>query len=62
MQIALVSYKISSHSGNLKVEVNEADTDDIVIAKAQAQLYHEAGTELPLELVSFVIINRINKS
>ncbi|PSB59585.1 hypothetical protein C7B77_00335 [Chamaesiphon polymorphus CCALA 037] len=62
MQIALFNYKIFSHNGNLHVQVNESDSDDIVIAKAQAQLYSEVGTELPSELVSFTIIKRTNES
>lgn len=60
MQTATVKYQIGSYKGTLKVVVDENDSNDIVIAKAKAQLDREAGTELPIGDVNFVVINRID--
>jgi hypothetical protein len=69
MQTAIVKYKIGSHGGKLNVLIEDNDSDDVVIEKAEAQLFKEAGTEMPMENISFTILvgeaspleNRINE-
>jgi hypothetical protein len=45
----------------MNVLVDENDSNDVVIEKAKAQLFKEAGTILPMENVSFTILDRINE-
>lgn len=61
MQTAIVSYRIGSYSGNLNVDVDESDSNDVVIVKAKTQLNRETGAELPIGSVSFTIVERIDK-
>jgi hypothetical protein len=69
MQTAIVKYQIGSYSGKMNVLVDENDPNDVVIEKAKAQLFKEAGTALPMKNVSFTILvgeaspleNRINE-
>ena len=61
MQTAIVKYKIGSYSGKMNVLVDENDSNDVVIEKAKPQLFKEAGTILPMENVSFTILDRINE-
>jgi hypothetical protein len=61
MQTAIVKYKIGSHGGKLNVLVDDNDPDEVVIDKAKAQLFKEAGSVLPMENVSFTIVDRIDE-
>lgn len=61
MQTAIVKYQIGSYSGKMNVSVDENDPNDVVIAKAKSQLFKEAGTTMPMEYVSFTILDRINE-
>ena len=61
MQTAIVKYQIGSYSGKMNVLVNENDSNDVVIEKAKPQLFKEAATTLPMENVSFTILDRSNE-
>ena len=61
MQAAIVKYQIGSHGGKLNVLIEDNESNDVVIEKAKDQLFKEAGTEIPMENVSFTILDRINE-
>lgn len=61
MQTAIIKYQIGSYGGILNIIVDENDPNNVVIAKAKVQLDREVGTDLPLEYVSFTIVNRIDE-
>jgi hypothetical protein len=61
MQTAIVKYRIRSRSGKMNVLVDPNDPNDVVIEKAKAQLFKEAGATLPMENVSFTILDRIDE-
>lgn len=41
--------------------VDRNDSDDVVITKAETQLFREAGAKLPMGSVSFTILDRIDE-
>jgi len=57
METATVKYQIATYSGEVKVNCNENDEDEIVIAKAKQVLRNRAGG-FPIGYESWKVIER----
>lgn len=56
--IATVKYQVATYSGEIKVNCNENDENEYIIAKAKRILTKRAGGSLPFGYESWKVVER----
>ena len=56
--IATVKYQIATYSGEVQVNCNENDEDEVIIAKAKRIVTQRSGGSLPYGYESWKVVER----
>ncbi|GIV43935.1 MAG: hypothetical protein KatS3mg035_1058 [Bacteroidia bacterium] len=56
--IATVKYQVATYSGEVKVNCNENDEDEVIIAKAKQIIKQKAGGSLPYGYERWKVVDR----
>ena len=56
--IAIVKYQIATYSGEVQVNCNDNDEDEVIIAKAKRIVTQRSGGSLPFGYESWKVIER----
>lgn len=56
--IATVKYQIATYSGEVQVNCNENDENEVIIAKAKRIVTQKAGGSLPFGYESWKVVRR----
>lgn len=58
IMIATVKYQVATYSGEVQVNCNENDEDEVIIAKAKRIVTQKAGGSLPFGYESWKVVGR----
>lgn len=56
--LATVKYQVATYSGEVQVNCNESDEDEVIIAKAKRIVIQRAGGYLPYGYESWRVVGR----
>jgi len=58
IMLATVKYQVATYSGKIKVNCNENDEDEYIIAKAKKMVTQRSGGSLPFSYESWKVVER----